>query len=57
MNTIQGTGMYQDEQVTIIGSHKDKLLVVASHNPIQAIWVKYTEVDSITWVIGDNYAA
>jgi hypothetical protein len=54
---IQGIGYYQGEQVSIIESHKDKLFIVSSHNPVQTAWVNYTELDSVTWFIGQTNAA
>lgn len=48
---IQGTGYYNNEPVTIIDSHKDKLLIISNNNPIESEWVTYTELDNIVWVI------
>lgn len=55
-NTIQGFGYYCGEQVTIIDSYGDQLLVISSHNPIESQWVLYTDIDSPTWVIGSQVA-
>lgn len=55
--TIQGTGFYNNNQVVIIDSHKDKLLIITDHNPIEMQWVKYTEIERVTWIIDTNTCA
>lgn len=56
MNNIQGYGYYCGEQVTIIDSYKDMLLIISSHNPIESEWVKYSDIDNTTWIIGTQVA-
>lgn len=51
MHTIQGHGKYNGEQVTIIGSHADKLLIIVTHNPIEIAWIHYQDIDNITWIV------
>lgn len=53
---IQGTGYYNGEQVTIIGSHKDLLLIISSHNPIESVWIKYNDIDNVIWTISGKVA-
>lgn len=57
MNTIQGYGKHNGVDITIIGSHSDKLLIIATHNPIDIMWIHYTDIDNITWVIDNTNAA
>lgn len=47
--TIQGTGYFKGNQVAIIDSYKDKLLIITANNPVEMRWIKYTEVERVTW--------
>ena len=56
--SVQGFGMYLGEEIVIIGSFKEKLLIIKRHNPVTVSqWVHYTELDKVTWVIGNNSVA
>ena len=56
MNTIQGYGYYLSEQITILDSYKEKLLIINSYNPIESVWIHYSDIDNITWVISTQVA-
>lgn len=42
---------YRSEQVAVIGTYKEKMLIIIEHNPTKTIWVNIAELDRIVWMI------